>query len=121
MGPVPDRTGWGETDAEQSLASEDATARSAVLWGKREEGEEIWLELRIPNLMTAPTQHPSDHEPSSGPEAMGGARHVRRVLHFVTYPAGDATTPDLHRYVGLGYARSDADDTTFEPTAHPAA
>lgn len=121
MGPVPGRPEWGDPDTEQSLAGEDATPRSAVLWSKQEEGEEMWLELRIPNLMTPPTQHPSGHEPPSGPEAMDGARHVRRVLHFVTYPSGDAATPDLHRYVGLGYGRSDANDTTFEPTAHPAA
>ena len=120
MWPVPDRSGWGEPDAEQSLTGEDATPRSAVLWGRQEEGEEMWIELRIPNLMTPPTQHPSEHEPGA-PGLIDDADHVRRVLHFVTYSANGAAAPALHRYVGIGYARSDADDTTFEPEPHPAA
>lgn len=117
-GPVPTRGDWGEPDAERSLGDLDTEPRSAVLWGRQEEGEEMWLELRIPNVMMPPAQHPSGHDPPE--QVRSGASHVRRVLQFVTYCSPGPGAMDFHRYVGVGYARSDAGDTTFEATEHPA-
>jgi hypothetical protein len=78
----------------------------------------MWLELRIPNVMTPPEQHPRDHAPSA--DALDGT-HVRRVLQMVTYRVPGPDQGDFHRYVGLGYAQSDEADTTFEEADHPIA
>jgi hypothetical protein len=74
----------------------------------------MWLELRIPNVMEPPTQHPEDH----GAEASGDL--LRRVLHLVTYEAPGGAADVFHRYVGLGYARSDEEETTYDVLDHPA-
>jgi hypothetical protein len=118
FGPVPGRSGWGEPAAERSLDDLETTARSAVLWGKRQPGEQMWLELRIPNVMTPPTQHPQGHGPSDDEV---GESVVRRVLQMVTYRVPGQDSGDFHRYVGLGYAPSGEEDETFEKPDHPIA
>lgn len=114
LGPVPVRSDWPEPDAKRSLEEFDAEARSLTLWGKRQPGEAMWLELRIPNVMEPPTQHPEDYGTNIPDELL------RRVLQVVTYegPGGEAEV--FHRYVGLGYAQSDDEETTYEILDHPA-
>lgn len=119
FGSVPERSEWGDPAAERSLEDLNAEPRSVVLWGQQEEGEEMWLELRIPNVMTPPTQHPSGHAPTEQMQLEAG--QVRRVLQFVTYRSPDPSATDFHRYLGVGYARSDDEDTTFDVLGHPAA
>jgi len=114
LGPVPVEGDWPEPDAERSLEEFDTEARSLTLWGKRRPEEKMWLELRIPNVMEPTSQHPEDH----GAEASGDL--LRRVLHLVTYEAPGGEADVFHRCVGLGYARSDDEETTYDVLDHPA-
>ena len=113
LGPVPAVNDWPDPIAEQSLEEYDTEARSLTLWGKRQPGDAMWLELRIPNVMRPPTQHPAGHGTEQEDDLL------RRVLHVVTYegPGGDADV--FHRYVGLGYVRSDDEETTYDVFDHP--
>jgi hypothetical protein len=112
MGEVPGASGWGEPQSAQDLGAYDAEENRVVLWGRREPEETMWLELRIPNLMVPPRQHPADH----GPESLD--RSLRRFLRVVTYR--DATgRACFHRYAGVGYAAVDPEDSTFDVLDHP--
>ena len=107
MGTVPGASAWGEPQSTRDLTSFDASEDRIILWGRRQPEEVMWLELRIPNVMMPPEQHPADH----GPEHP--SRPIRRFLRVVTYrdPTGRAR---FYRYTGLGYAEVDADDSTFD-------
>lgn len=100
---------WGRPDEVRSLDAVRTASREIVLWGRRRPGEDLWLELRIPNLMSAPDQHPSGHDASVR------NAFVRRCLNVVTY--SDETNGQVlhHRYTGLTYARTGEDDAVFEP------
>jgi hypothetical protein len=107
-GDFPSTDSWGESEATRSLEDLDSTAREVVLWGRRQAGDEMWLELRIPNLMTPPEQHPRGHGEAHSDE------HVRRTLRVVAYREPDTGEAVMSRYVGIGYKETDADDRTFE-------
>jgi hypothetical protein len=104
---VPDT--WGEPAAETDLRGADTDERTVVLWGRRRAGEDFWLELRVSQFMTAPVHHPPGHGEEVADE------YVRRALQVRTYR--DATSQEVlhHRYLDLTYAKTDEDDTIFEP------
>lgn len=109
-GPVPGTDTWGEPAASQPLGEASTETRHALLWGRRNEGESMWIELRIPHLMTAGDQlHPEGH----------GQAHtdkmVRRRLRIVRHTDPHGGEVLFQRYAGLDYARTDADDTSIEP------
>ncbi|MFB6274113.1 MAG: hypothetical protein ABEL51_14580 [Salinibacter sp.] len=108
IGEVPTAGGWDEPDATLDLEDAETSEREVVLWGRRQAGEKMWLELRIPNLMTPPKQHPSGHGGGFGDE------HVRRTLRFVAYQDASTGRTVIFRFAGIGYARTDGEDTTFE-------
>lgn len=109
IGAVPAASHWDEPDASLDLDDTEASERQVVLWGRRQPGEGMWLELRIPNLMTPPTQHPSGHGEGFGDE------HVRRTLRLTEYQDPSTGRTMIFRYSGIDYARTDGEDTTFEP------
>lgn len=107
-GPVPGLDAWGKPDATTSLAEATPHNAKAVLWGRQNEGESLWLELRVPHLMTADNHlHPRDHGDAHADDM------VRRFLNVVRYERNGQTC--FHRYTGLAYATADEDDTTFDP------
>lgn len=112
--PLPTDT-WGEPGATVDLGDLKTNTREVVLWGRRQPGDEMWLELRIPNLMTPPEQHPQDHGEAHSDE------HVRRTLRFVAYREPGTGEAVMSRYIGIGYKRTDGDDRTFEPLSAPGA
>jgi len=124
LGPVPPQEDspqedslqedWPEPEAKRSLEDYDRTPRSLTLWGKRRPGEAMWLELRIPNVMAPPSQHPEEHRPGETDDLL------RRVLQVVTYEAPGGEDEVFHRYLGLGYAQSDDEETTYDVLGHPA-
>lgn len=99
--PLPEAR-WGEPHATLDLSGAEAEARQVVLWGRRNPGEELWIELRIPNLMTPPRQHPQGHDDHVAED------YVRRTLHVTTYRDPATRALLVHRYTGLGYASTDS-------------
>jgi len=111
-GPVPGVESWDEPAVTESLDEATESLDQIVLWGRQNAGESLWLELRIPHLMTTENHlHPKDH----------GSRHrnqmVRRCLQVVRYDHDGEVL--FHRYTRLRYARADSDDTTFQMIASP--
>jgi len=107
-GPVPGVESLGDADRQQSLSEAEAEKKHIVLWGRRNAGEAVWLELRVPHLMTADTGlHPEGH----------GGEHsdqmIRRRLVVARHEDGNGSL--FHRCAGLSYAKTNADDTFLEP------
>jgi hypothetical protein len=100
---------WGEPDQVRDLSAATTEERDIALWGRRQPGEDLWLEVRIPNLMTEPDQHPTGHGASVEDT------FVRRVLQVRTYRDPESAEVLAHRYEGIGYARTDDDDAVYEP------
>ena len=100
-GPAPLPKAWGDPHATLDLGGAEAEERRVVLWGRRNAGEDLWIELRIPNLMTPPRHHPAGHDAAVAEDT------VRRALHVTTYRDPETRALLLHRYTGLGYARTD--------------
>jgi hypothetical protein len=89
---------------------DEAKDRHVVLWGRRQSGEDFWLELRIPHVMAPPLLHPapqSDEPPQSD-------HTERRLLQVTTYRDPDTHRHQWHRLTGIARARSDDDNTTFD-------
>jgi len=105
-GPVPDS--WEAPAHAKDLDFARVEMRDVVLWGRRQPGEKLWIEVRIPNLMTEPSHHPSDHGKAHADQ------HVRRVLTVATYRHPDSADVLFHRYQGLSYARTDEDDVVYD-------
>jgi hypothetical protein len=100
--------GWGAPDETRDLPTAEAESREIVLWGRQQPGEALWLELRIPNLMSAPDQHPAAHDEEVRDE------YVRRCLQVVTYRDAASGRALYHRYTGITYARTEEGDRAFE-------
>lgn len=106
-GSVPGVSAWDAPDATESLEEATPHNAQAVLWGRQNEGESMWLELRIPHLMT-----PHNHLHPDGHGEEHASQKVRRCLSLIRYEQDGE--PCFHRYTGLSYAETDAEDTTFD-------
>lgn len=109
-GPVSVPGPWPEPDHTRSLDGHDTEAVRLVLWGRQQNDEALWVELRVPHLMSPPDQQPSGHV--GGADLAGGYR--RRVLEGTTYRHPDTQAVFFTRYQRLRYAASDANDAVFE-------
>lgn len=106
IGQVPGIDTWGEPDAQTSLQEAEAQTTRVVLWGRKNPGESMWLELRVPHLMTVENRlHPDGHGADSD------SKMVRRYLTMVRYEEGE----EGYRYTGLQYAHGNEEDSTFDP------
>jgi len=113
-GPVPGADTWGTPADTLSLEETITELRHALLWGRRNEGEPMWIELRIPHLMTAADRlHPDGHGQSHMDQM------VRRCLRIVRHAELEGGNVFFQRYAGLSYARTDADDTTLDLLSAP--
>ncbi|WP_157621214.1 calponin homology domain-containing protein [Salisaeta longa] len=109
-GAVPGLEDWGPPHSEESLDDAQSSDARAILWGRQNEGETLWLELRVPHLMT-----PSNHLHPQGHDAAHRNRMIRRYLTIVRYERNGR--PCFQRYTGVAYAETDAEDKTFAPLA----
>lgn len=82
------------------LSEAEPEERSVALWGAKQEGEDFWLELRIPHVMRAPHLHPYGEDPPQGA--------ARRRLSVLVYRADDHRVL-AQRLTGLRYAATGDD------------
>ncbi len=107
-GPVPGAGTLGEPDREVSLGEAEADPKHIMLWGRRNAGEAMWIELRVPHLMTADAGlHPDGHGKEHSDQM------VRRRLVVARHEGDEGSF--FHRYTGLSYAKTGPDDTFLEP------
>ena len=107
-GDAPLPGSWESLEATRDLAGADTEALQVILWGRNQPHDGLWIELRIPNLMSSPDQHPADHA------AAVDDAYVRRYLQAVTYRDANTASTLFTRYTGLAYAASSDDDTVFD-------
>jgi hypothetical protein len=89
-----------DSEATLDLAEAEQEERTVALWGAKQEGEDFWLELRIPHVMRAPHLHPDEEDPPQGA--------ARRRLSVVVYRADDHRVL-AQRLTGLRYAATGDD------------